>query len=674
MAEVKQRSADPATQEMVILAAQQGIATVWDRLEAQKGQCRFGRQGLCCRNCFMGPCRVNPDGKGAQEGICGATAHTIVARNLLRHVAAGSAAHSDHGREIVHALLLAAEGKSEAYTIRGLAKLRALADEYGIARDGRSDREVAKDLAQLLQAEFGKQEGALANVARAPEQQRKNWAAADSTPGGVDREIVGGLHMTTMGVDNDPEHLILACVRAALADGWGGSMIATDVSDVLFGEPHPLRSRVNLGVLKKDEVNILVHGHNPTLSDVMVAAARDPELLAQAAAAGAKGINLAGICCTANEVLMRHGIPVAGNFLQQELAIMTGAVDVMLVDVQCVFPAISELQKCFHTKIVATSPKAKFSGADYVEFHEEQAMETARRIVRIAIENYTRRDPAKVHIPNVQERIVAGFTKDAIFQILGGRYRPSYRPLNDGIQTGRLRGVAGVVGCNNPKFPHDECHLAMVKELIRNDVLVVQTGCSAIACGKGGLLAPEAAEKFAGKGLREICRAVGLPPVLHTGACVDNSRILTTCAEMVKEGGIGDSFDKLPVVGAAPEWMSEKAITIGMYFVASGISVVISQPLPVEGSDLVMELLTKTLEKHFGATWAFEPDPVKAAHLMIDHIDRKRAALGLPPPMYEVPYAPKTVEAAAVVPVVPPAECLAIASGVCPGPGRGGAE
>jgi carbon-monoxide dehydrogenase catalytic subunit len=674
MAEVKQRSADPATQEMVVLAAQQGIATVWDRLEAQKGQCRFGRLGLCCRNCFMGPCRVNPDGKGAQEGICGATADTIVARNLLRHIAAGSAAHSDHGREIVHALLLAAEGKSEAYKIRGLAKLHALAEEYGISRDGRSDREVAKDLAQLLLAEFGKQEGALANVARAPEQQRKNWAAADSTPGGVDREIVSALHMTNMGVDNDPEHLILACGRAALADGWGGSMIATDVSDILFGEPHPLRSRVNLGVLKKDEVNILVHGHNPTLSDVMVAVVRDPELLAEAAAAGAKGINLAGICCTANEILMRHGIPIAGNFLQQELAIMTGVVDVMLVDVQCVFPAVTELQKCFHTKIIATSPKAKFSGADYIEFHEERAMETVRQIVRIAIGNYARRDPAKVNIPNVQERIVAGFTKDVIFQILGGRYRPSYRPLNDGIQTGRLRGVAGVVGCNNPKFPHDECHLAMVKELIRNDVLVVQTGCSAIACGKGGLLAPEAAEKYAGKGLQEICRAVGLPPVLHTGSCVDNSRILTACAEMVREGGIGDSFDKLPVAGAAPEWMSEKAISIGMYFVASGISVVIGQPLPVEGSDLVTELLTKTLEKHFGATWTFEPDPVKAAHLMIDHIDRKRAALGLPPPMYEVPYAAKTVEAAPVVPLVPPAECLAIASGVCPGPGRGGAE
>jgi carbon-monoxide dehydrogenase catalytic subunit len=596
----------------------------------------------------MGPCRVNPDGKGAAVGVCGAGVDTIVARNLLRHVAAGTAAHSDHGREIVHALLLAAEGGSGAYKIRGREKLHALAEEYGVPREGRSDEAIGKDLATLLLAEFGKQEGTLVNLARAPEQQRKNWAAAGVAPRGVDREVVTGLHMTNMGVDNDPENLLLASARAALADGWGGSMIATDVSDILFGAPHPLRSKVNLGVLKKDEVNILVHGHEPTLSDVLVAVTRDPELVAEAARAGAQGINLAGICCTANEILMRHGVPVAGNFLQQELAVMTGAVEVMLVDVQCVFPAVTELQKCFHTKIVSTSAKAKFPDATYIPFHEETAYESAKQIVRVAIENYSRRDPAKVHIPDVREPIVAGFTKDVIFSILGGRYRPSYRPLNDAIQAGRIRGVAGVVGCNNPKFPHDECHLMMVKELIRNDVLVVQTGCSAIACGKGGLLSPEASERYAGRGLQEVCRAVGMPPVLHIGACVDNTRILTTCAEMVKEGGIGDSFDKLPVVGAAPEWMSEKAITIGMYFVASGISVVIGQPLPVEGSEYVVDFLTHTLKKHFGATWTFEADPVQAAHLMIDHIDRKRAEIGLPPPMYEAPYAPRTLEAAAV--------------------------
>ena len=472
------------------------------------------------------------------------------------------------------------------------------------------------------------------------------------------------MHMTNVGVDNEAEHLLLASVRTALADGWGGSMIATDVSDVLFGEPQPLRSRANLGVLRKDEVNIVVHGHEPTLSDVIVAAARDPALLAEAKAKGAQGINLAGICCTANEVLMRHGIPIAGNFLQQELAILTGAVDVMLVDVQCVFPALTELQKCFHTKVVSTSPKAKFPNTLHIEFHEENALETAKEIVRVAIDNYTRRDPAKVRIPEAQERMVAGFTTDVVFQILGGKYRPSFRPLNDGIRTGRLRGVAGVVGCNNPKFPHDECHLAMVRELIRNDVLVVQTGCSAIACGKAGLLTPEAAERHAGKGLQEICRAVGIPPVLHIGACVDNSRILTACIEMVKEGGIGDSFDKLPVAGAAPEWMSEKAIAIGMYFVASGIFVVIGQSLPVEGSRKVVDLLTQGFQSHFGATWAFQPDPIKAAHLMIDHIDRKRQDLGLPPPMYEVPYLARTGEAATARGSVQPGQPAPIAEAV----------
>ena len=644
MADAKPRSVDPASQEMIILANAAGLQTVWDRLDAQKAQCRFGRLGLCCRNCFMGPCRVNPEGKGAQQGICGATVETIVARNLLRHVAAGTAAHSDHGREIARTLLLAAEGSSEVYKIRSPQRLRALADEWGIPRDGRSDQELAKDLGQAMLGEFGKQDGVLFNTRRAPEQQQKNWAAAGVTPRGIDREVVTAMNMTTMGVDNEAEHILLGAARTALADGWGGSMIATDVSDVLFGAPHPLRSRANLGVLKHDEVNILVHGHEPTLSDVMVAVARDPEILAEAAAKGAKGINLAGICCTANEILMRHGVPIAGNFLQQELAIMTGAVDVMLVDVQCVFPAVVELQKCFHTKIVATSPKAVFPDAVRIEFHEEHALETAKKIIRLAIDNYPRRDPAKVNIPKVQERLVAGFTTEVIFNILGGRYRPSYRPLNDGIQSGRLRGVAGVVGCNNPKFPHDECHLAMVKELLRNDVLVVQTGCSAIACGKAGLLAPEAAEKYAGRGLQEICRAVGIPPVLHVGSCVDNSRILTACAQMVAEGGIGSSFDKLPVVGAAPEWMSEKAIAIGMYFVASGINVVIGQPLPVEGSDYVVELLTKLFEKYFGATWTFEPDPVAAARRMIDILDRRRAALGLPPPMHDVPYPPTTAE------------------------------
>jgi carbon-monoxide dehydrogenase catalytic subunit len=317
----------------------------------------------------------------------------------------------------------------------------------------------------------------------------------------------------------------------------------------------------------------------------------------------------------------------------------------MLVDVQCVFPSLTEQQGCFHTKVISTSPKAKFPGAMEIEFHEETAMETAKKIIAIAVENFPKRDASKVSIPKEKEPLIAGFTTKVVAKMLGGKYRPSFRPLNDGIQTGRLRGVAGVVGCNNPKITQDEAHIAMVKELIKNDVLVLQTGCSAIACGKAGLLSPEAAAKYAGKGIQEICAAVGIPPVLHIGSCVDNTRILTACAELVAEGGIGDSFDKLPVAGAAPEWMSEKAIAIGMYFIGSGISVVIGQPLPVMGSEVMVDLLTKGMEEQFGATWSFELDPIEAAHLMIDHIDRKRADLSLPPPMFEVPYEPKTAEA-----------------------------
>jgi len=667
--EEKVRSVDPASLAMLEIASNTDVETVWDRLDAQKAQCKFGKQGICCRHCFMGPCRVNPGGKGAQTGVCGATAETIVARGLLRHIAAGCSAHSDHGREIIRTLRLAAKGDSDVYKIRGPRKLRKLAEEYGIKCDDRSDSEIAEELADFLSKQFGQQGGLLANVDRAPEQQQKLWAAAEATPRGVDREVVTGMHMTNMGVDADADHIIMACARTALADGWGGSMIATDVSDVLFGEPNPLRARVNLGVLQEEQINILVHGHEPTLSDVIVAASRDPELLAEAEAKGAKGINLAGICCTANEILMRHGVPVAGNFLQQELALMTGVIDVMLVDVQCVFPATTEYQKCFHTKVVSTSPKAKVPGSLHIDFHEESAMETARKIIRVAIDNFGNRDADKVNIPDVSEDVIAGFTTDVISDILGGKYRPSYRPLNDGIQAGRLRGVAGVVGCNNPKFPQDENHLELVKELLRNDVLVVQTGCSAIACGKAGLLTPEAAFDHAGKGIQDICKAVGIPPVLHSGSCVDNTRILTACTEMVNEGGIGDSLDKLPVAGAAPEWMSEKAIAIGMYFVASGISVVIGQSLPVEGSEYVTDFLTDKLEDHFGATWSFEPDPIKAAHIIIDRIDQKRADLGLPPPMYDVPYQPKTSDAAPTAHVAAAGEGLA-AVGSCPGATR----
>jgi carbon-monoxide dehydrogenase catalytic subunit len=425
-------------------------------------------------------------------------------------------------------------------------------------------------------------------------------------------------------------------MRCALSDGWGGSMIATDVQDIILGSPQPVRGKVNLGVLKEDCVNIVVHGHEPVLSEMAVKASQDPELLKLAKAKGAQGINLAGICCTANEVLMRHGIPVAGNFLQQELAIVTGAVEVMMVDVQCVMPALQEVAACFHTQLVTTSPKARFPGVAHIEFSTDKAYEVAREIVRLAIDNFSKRNKEKVNIPKQEMDLVAGFTKEMVFQILGGRYRASYRPLNEAIISGRLRGLAGVVGCNNPKQTHDYFHTELVKELIKNDVLVLQTGCSAIACAKQGLLIPEAAKLYAGKGLQEICAAVGIPPVLHLGSCVDNSRILTAACQLIQEGGLGEDLSDIPAAGCAPEWMSEKAITIGFYFVASGVYTIFgASPFATLGSKNLTDYLTGGIEGDVGGKFAFSGDPLEMARLMIAHIDQKRKGLNLKPAMHQ---------------------------------------
>ncbi len=637
-----ERSYDPASQKMIKKAQDEDIKIVWDRHDAMQPQCGFGELGICCKICNMGPCRIDPFGEGPQEGVCGASKDTIAARNLVRMIASGAAAHSDHGRDIAHALLSAAKGEAHDYKLKGTDKLKRVAEVYGIDTAGKSIEKIGEELGEKCLAEFGQQHGELRLTSLAPKKRQALWRKLGIIPRGIDREIVEIMHRTHMGVDNDYKNIINHGIRAALGDGWGGSMIATELSDILFGSPEPIRATVNLGVLKEDQVNIVVHGHEPTLSDVVVDAGKDPELLALAKKYGAKGINIIGMCCTANEILMRHGIPSAGNFLQQELAILTGSVELMMVDVQCIMPALSSVANCFHTKIVTTSPKCKFPGVEHVEFKEEKALEIAKEIIKKGVENYKNRVKKRVDIPKEIKGLVAGFTTENAFHFLGGKYRSTYRPLNDAIISGRLRGAAGVVGCNNPNIRHDWAHVSMVKELIKNDVLVVQTGCSAIACAKEGLMTPESAYKFAGPGLREICEAVGIPPVLHVGSCVDNSRILLILSEMVKEGGLGEDISDLPAAGAAPEWMSEKAISIGFYVVASGVFTVFGTPHPVLGSENVTKYITNELEDIVGGKFAFEVDPIKAAHMMIRHIDLKRKALKLGPAIHQQKVALKT--------------------------------
>lgn len=626
----EQFSIDPAAQQMLIRADQIGVGTAFTRAE-DMAPCNIGGAGMCCKICGMGPCRLTKDG---QTGVCGATIDTIQARNFVRSIAAGSAAHSDHGRDMAFILKATANGEAEGYAIRDVAKLHVVADKYGIATDGRTPEEIANELADLFIAQFGQQRGEIVPVVTAPKKRQELWRKEGVVPRGVDREVVEALHRTHIGDDQDSIHLLNHAVRTAMADGWGGSMIATDVSDILFGTPAPLLGQANLGVLKTDMVNVIVHGHEPTLSEMIVAASQDPEIIEYAKAAGANGVNLAGICCTANEILMRQGVPAAGNFLHQELSILTGAVEAMVVDVQCIMQALVGLAENFHTKVITTSPKVKIKGATHIEFDEHRAYSVAKDILKAAIDNFKNR--GETQIPDFKTDLIPGFSHEYINYMLGGSYRASFRPLNDAIMSGRIRGVAAIVGCNNPRSQQDFSHTYVTQELLKQDVLIVETGCGAIASAKLGLLTGEAGLDHVGAGLREICETVGIPPVLHMGSCVDNTRILTVLTQMVAEGGLGDDIDQIPAVGLAPEWMSEKALAIATYCVASGAYVIFGGHNPLEGMDRVsgstdvLTYLSEGWEATYGGKLEFVEDPDEMIRRTLEHIDAKRGALGLP--------------------------------------------
>jgi anaerobic carbon-monoxide dehydrogenase catalytic subunit len=635
-------SIDPATQELIARAQELNIDTVFDRAVQMK-PCAIGIQGICCKNCAMGPCRLplpkgGIEGKDTRKGLCGATANTIAARNFIRMIAGGAAAHSDHGRCVAEVFLSAARKETDAYKIKDPNKLLSIAPWFDVATtvdvDGavqdRNIDEIALEVAEKALNEWGKAEGELRYLKRAPAPLYEKWAKTGVLPRNIDREIVEIMHRTHMGVDQDYKNLMKQGTRASLADGWGGSMLATDLQDVLFGTPYPLQAEANLGVMKEDHVNIIVHGHEPVLSEMIVAMSQKPEIIEYAKSKGAKGIQLGGICCTANEIFQRHGVPQAGTYLQQELAIITGACDAMVVDIQCVFQNLANVAECFHTKLITTHPIAKMEqdSVIHIEFDEHHALEDAEKIVRLGIDNFQNRG-SEVMIPQYKASSIGGFSVESVQYHLGGTFRGTYYTLNDNIINGRIRGVAGVVGCNNARTRHNEAHIQVVKELIKNDVIVLTTGCNGIACAMEGLLTPEAAAVHCGPGLAEVCETVGIPPVLHMGSCVDNSRLLLAATEVVKAGGLGKDICDLPLAGSAPEWMSEKAISIGHYFVASGVYTVFGLHLPTSGAPVFHDYISKEMEKLYGGKWDLEADPIKHAHLMIAHIDRKRKELGI---------------------------------------------
>ena len=621
---------EAATNSLLENGKKVGADSWQQRVKNQTPHCGFGEAGTCCRICSMGPCRITPK---APRGICGCDVHGIVGRNFLRFTAGGSATHSDHGREIMHTLYQTKEGGN--YQVKDPEKLIRIAKEWGVETEGKDIYDLAHEMAEIGLLEYGKPFGTQRFLKRAPEHTQKLWHDAGIEPRAIDREVATALHMTHMGNSSLPEALVRQALRCGLSDGWGGSMMGTEFSDVMFGTPKPIDSTANIGVMDKDQVNIVVHGHDPSLSEMIVQYANDPEMIALAKSVGAKGINICGVCCTANEVAMRHGIPMAGNFLSQENVVLTGACEAIVVDVQCIFPALGPLSKCFHTKFITTSPICRMPDSEFIQFSAENAGDNAKAIVKMAIENFKNRDQSLVNIPNQVQKTRVGYSLEAIVKVLDGVANSQVdefgttKPLLECVTSGVLRGAVAMVGCNNPKVRPDTAHIELMKKMLENDIIVIVSGCSAQAAAKAGLMDPVQAKEYCGAGLKRVCELADIPPVLHMGSCVDITRMLMLAAALSKDSGL--NISQLPVVGCAPEWMSEKAVSIGNYVVATGLETFLGVDPYVKGSSEMVNWLTGEdgINKWVEAKFVVEHDIEKLGDLMIACIEEKRAALGI---------------------------------------------
>ena len=628
------KSHDPAVKMLLDTARQSEVETIWDRHAKQEPRCGFGETGLCCRHCAQGPCRINPFGEEPKYGACGADAGTMVARGLVRAITAGCASHAGHAKHLVHALHKWTNGKAEHYPVRDEEKLKVIAEKMGISAADKDIRELAHQLVHLALDQFAEGDQPLPWAFNFLTAGRKEaLTKLGAVPTGIENTISEMMHRTHLGVDADAVNLIVGGVTCAVAD-FAGSHMATDLADILFGTPQPVVSRANLGVMAAEKVNIALHGHNPVLSDLLVR--MTVEMEDEAKAAGADGINMMGVCCTGNEILMRHGIPALTHSISQELPILTGALDAMVVDYQCVYPSLVTVASCAHTKIITTMGMAKITGATHVEFTEENAVEDARTIIRLAIEAYKSRQGRPTLIPQVESKVMAGFSVEAIIAALSKLDAADpLKPLIDNIVNGNIQGVVLMAGCNNVKVPQDENFLGVAKELLARDVLLLATGCGAGAYARHGLLAPEATEAYAGSGLKAVLTAIGeanglggpLPPVLHLGSCVDNTRAVDIAVAIANKLGV--DLDKLPVAASAPEYKTEKAVSIGTYAVALGLPTHLGIVPPVLGSPLITELLTAGVKDLLGGYFIVETDPVKSAEAIFTALQERRSGLGL---------------------------------------------
>lgn len=624
-------AANPAAAEMIAHLDSQGIETVLDRLDAQGTQCSFGLRGLCCRMCQWGPCRIS---EKSPRGVCGRTIELVVMANLLRAAAAGASAQTMHAREML--LTLRAVGRGEiSLSVQSTQRLRDVGNALNATMSWTPMEEVPELIAQALLDDLSRlTEGPMKSMGFAPQERRRIWNKLDLSPRSAAFEIIEALHMTTLGGCSDPSVLFAQAVRTSLAQAYAALVSSSVLSDILFGIPEPVVAEVNYGILKPDHVNILVHGHSAVMLEKLLEKVASKEIQDLARDRGAAGIVVGGMCCTGHESLARHGIPTVTGAMGQELAIGTGAVDAVVVDMQCVLPGMQAVAECFGTDIVTTCRSNRIPGATHVEFdpeHPQTLDEDAMRVARLAVESFATRDHSKIHIPTQTTAVMAGFTRESVMSSFG-----SARKLNALMASGSIRGVVAMVGCSTPKIAYETGHVTIARELIANDVLVLTSGCSAHALMGAGLCSTDAAE-MAGPGLRAACKEAGVPPVLAIGSCSDNTRVIQIFAQLAHN--VAD-IPEMPFVLSGPELANEKTIGQLLAVLAHGVTCVVglTPQLPISSACTEAEEDTamNPIEEFFsgeglmsmlGARLHVQPNPQEAAQTILRVLNEKRQSL-----------------------------------------------
>ncbi len=616
------KSADKPLEEFI---AGLPMETSHHRVDSQKTKCGFGLKGVCCRLCSNGPCRITPT---APRGICGATADVIVTRNLLRAVASGSGCYIHVVENTARNLKDTARTKG---TIKGENALRLLVHEFGLEEsdDLHKMAEAVADevLSDLYKPDYEEME-LIEKLAYAP--RYKKWKELGILPGGAKSEVFAGVVKCSTNLNSDPVNMLMTCLRLGISTGLYGLTLTNLLNDVMLGEPQIRMAPVGLNVIDPDYINIMITGHQHSIFVDLQERLVSPEAVEKAKAAGAKGFKLVGCTCVGQDLQLRgvHYTDIfdghAGNNYTSEAVLATGAIDAVLSEFNCTLPGIEPICDELKIKQICLDDVAKKANADLMQFSFDKREEISNQVMDAVLAAYKeRRGQVTLRLlpEHGNKNTLTGVSEGSLYDFLG----KSWKPLLDLIVSGKIKGVAGVVGCSNlTALGHDVCTVELTKELIKRDIIVLSAGCSSGGIENCGLMTPEAAE-LAGDGLKEVCKSLGIPPVLNFGPCLAIGRLEMVATALAKELNI--DLPQLPLVLSAPQWLEEQALADGMFGAALGLPLHLGQQPFIAGSDLTVKVLTEDLKDITGGQVIVELDPVKAADKLEQIIEEKRKGL-----------------------------------------------